>query len=142
MTDAQPPVPPPSPPSPPSPVPARLGPVGQPRSALVTILLTIVTCGIWHLCWTYWVFDENQKWSNEGIGGLVGLLIAFFCSIVNLFLLPNEIEKMYAVDGRTSPVTALTGLWFLLLIAGFIVWQVKVQHALNDFWVSKGALAV
>jgi hypothetical protein len=144
MTDEQPPTPPPPPPAIPGlpTAPARLGTVGQPRSALVTILLTFVTCGIWHLFWTYWVFDENQKYSGQGVGGLVGLLIGLFCGIVNVFLLPNEVEKLYANDGRTSPVSAITGLWILLPLVGFFVWQVKVQHAINDFWVSKGALPV
>ncbi len=59
---------------------------------------------------------------------------------MNVFLLPNEVEKLYANDGRTSPISAITGLWILLPLVGFFVWQVKVQHAINDFWVSKGAL--
>ena len=107
----------------------------------MTILLTFVTCGIWHLCWTYWAFEENKSWAGEGVGGLVGLLLAFVCGIVNWFLLPSEIEKIYAADGRESPVSALTGLWVLLPLAGFFVWQFKVQGALNNFWVSKGAVA-
>jgi hypothetical protein len=36
-------------------------------------------------------------------------------------------------------VSGLTGFWNLLPIIGSIVWLVKTQHALNDFWVSQGA---
>ena len=56
--------------------PVLRGQVGETRSAGMTILLTLVTCGIWHLCWTYWVFEENKHWSGDGIGGLFGLLLA------------------------------------------------------------------
>jgi hypothetical protein len=33
----------------------------------------------------------------------------------------------------------MVGLWFLLPIVGHFVWYFKVQAALNDLWVSKGA---
>ena len=58
-----------------------------------------------------------------------------------MFTIPNEIEGMYQRDGRTSPVGTLLGLWFLLPLIGNIIWYVKVQKALNEFWASKGANA-
>jgi hypothetical protein len=45
---------------------------------------------------------------------------------------------MYNASGKPSPVSALTGLWFLLPIIGNIVWYVKVQGALNAQWESIG----
>ena len=140
--DATPDIPPPTPAAPQASPPARMpavGVIGEPRSAGMTILLFFVTCGIWGLVWNYWVFEENKKWSGEGIGGVLGLVLWLFVAPVNFFLLPNEIERMYQADGRTSPVTTLYGLWFLLPIVGFIIWILKMQHALNDFWESKGA---
>jgi hypothetical protein len=56
-----------------------------------------------------------------------------------MFIMPNEIQRAYERDGRESPVSALWGLWFLLPLIGQLIWYVKVQGALNDFWVSKGA---
>ena len=55
-----------------------------------------------------------------------------------MFTIPNEIEKMYQREGRQSPVSTVWGLWFLLPIIGNIIWYVKVQRVLNDFWPSKG----
>jgi hypothetical protein len=59
-----------------------------------------------------------------------------------MFTMPNEIKNMYERDGRPSPVTAIWGLWFLLPLIGNIVWYVKVQNSLNEFWTSKGAQRV
>jgi hypothetical protein len=64
-----------------------------------------------------------------------------FISPVVMFTIPSEIEKMYQRDGRESPVSTLWGLWFLLPIIGHVVWYLKVQSALNDFWMSKGSQA-
>jgi hypothetical protein len=58
-----------------------------------------------------------------------------------MFTIPNEIKNMYTREGRQSPVSALWGLWVLLPLIGNIIWYVKVQPALNDFWRSKGSRA-
>ena len=150
MTDASMP-PPETPPTPPAaaappptpPVAARppKGPIGQARPVGLTILLTIVTCGIYGLYWTYMTFEELKQHNNKGLGGVVALIIGIFVGIVNYFVLPAEIQTTYQEDGRASPVSPILGLWFLLPIVGAIIWYVKVQHALNDFWMSKGAQA-
>jgi hypothetical protein len=121
---------------------APTGNVGKPRGVGVTILLMIVTLGIYSIVWEYFVFEENKKWSGEGIGGLVALLLALVCGIINIFLLPSEIQKNYERDGRESPVSPLVGLWILLPLVGSFIWVWKCQSAMNDFWVSKGALPV
>jgi len=127
---------------PPPPPPAITGNVGKPRAVGVTILLMIVTLGIYGIVWEYFVFEENKKWSGVGVGGLVALLFAIVCGIINVFLLPTEIKAIYEQDGRESPMTWLTGLWVLLPLVGFFIWVWKCQAALNGFWVSKGATAV
>jgi hypothetical protein len=43
------------------------------------------------------------------------------------------------LDGQSSPVRGITGLWILLPLAGPFVWFIKVQGALNRYWESKGA---
>src|SRR3954464_8408295 len=127
---------------PPPPPPAITGNVGKPRPVGITILLMIVTIGIYAVVWQYFVFEENKKWSGVGIGGLVALLLSLVCGIINIFLLPNEIQAIYEQDRRESPMTWKTGLWILLPLAGVFIWVWKCQAALNDFWVSKGATPV
>ena len=127
---------------PPPPPPAITGNVGKPRAVGITILLMIVTLGIYAIVWQYFVFDENKRWSGVGIGGLVALLLSLVCGIINIFLLPNEIQAIYEQDRRESPMTWKTGLWILLPLVGAFIWVWKCQSALNDFWVSKGATPV
>ena len=118
-------------------VPERLG--GPYYSIGIVILLTIVTLGIWGIFWTYRTNEDLKKYNGDGLGGVLGIVIYLLINVVLMFTIPNEIKNMYERDGRESPVSAIWGLWFLLPLIGNIIWYVKVQHALNDFWVSKGA---
>ncbi|MPY94332.1 MAG: DUF4234 domain-containing protein [Acidimicrobiia bacterium] len=113
-----------------------MGQVGKQRSALAVILLGIVTLGIYSLYWQYATFKEMKDYSGRGIGGWIGLLLAFLLGVVNWFLMPSEVAGLYESAGRERPVSAVTGFWVLLPIVGGIVWVVKVQGALNRFWES------
>jgi hypothetical protein len=118
-------------------VPDRVG--GPFYSTGLVILLTIVTLGIWPFLWTYRTSEDLKAYNGDGLGGWLGVVLYVFVSPVVMFTIPNEIKNAYERDGRESPVTALWGLWFLLPIIGHIIWYVRVQSALNDFWVAKGA---
>lgn len=131
------------PPTPPT-LPARAtsgGELGRPRGVAFVILITIVTLGIYHLYWTYKTFEEMKSHTGEGIGGVLGLVIAIVFNPVIWFVAPSEVGKMYRRDGRSAPMTGWTGLWILLPLIGFIVWTVKVQGALNRYWTSKAVAA-
>ena len=114
---------------------ANLGPLGRPEKIPVQFLLALVTCGLYGIYWAYKRHEEVKLHSGEGVGGAIGALIYFVAGIVTLFLLPIEIKRMYERDGRESPVSATTAFWILLF---GIPWYVKVQRALNDYWISKG----
>ena len=116
-----------------------LGPPGKGRSTGLVILVTIVTFGIWTLVWSYQNGDELKRHNRTGPGGGLYLLFTLVFMPITMFLLADEIDKMYSAAGKKSPVSALTGLWFLLPIIGNIVWYVKVQGALNAQWESLGA---
>jgi hypothetical protein len=105
----------------------------------LVILLTIITLGIWGGFWTYRNSEDLKKYTGDGLGGVLGVVIYIVFSVVLMFTIPNEIKSMYERDGRQSPVTALWGLWFLLPLIGNIIWYLKVQQSLNEFWISKGA---
>jgi hypothetical protein len=115
------------------------GPAGKVRSPVSVILLSIVTLGIYFLYWSYAVFEELKQRTGQGVGGLVGLLLALCIGIVNWFLLPAEIGNMYAQEGLEKPVTGMTGFWNLIPLVGWIIWIVKVQNALNHRWEAAGA---
>ena len=127
-----------------APTAGNTGPLGQPRGVLFAILLFIVTFGFYGWFWVFKSHEEIKKHSGEGVGGWVGLIIWIVLGIVTPFLLAQEIRKMYEQDGRTSPVSGMTGLWVLpgaLIIVGPIVWFVKTNGALNEYWKSMGAPA-
>ena len=110
--------------------------VGRHRNPLVVLLLAIVTLGIYMLYWIYISFAEVRAHRGKGTSGIVGLLLALIP--VSIFLLPSHIGDMYAEDGKTKPITGMTGLWALLPLVGSIVWLFKVQGRLNEFWGMAG----
>jgi uncharacterized membrane protein YhaH (DUF805 family) len=122
-------------------------PVGRPPESIggafysigLTILLTIVTLSVWAYLWTYRTSEDLKRYNGDGLGGVLGAVLYFFVHVVLMFTIPNEIDAMYKRAGRDSPVSAIWGLWFLLPIIGNIVWYVKVQRSLNDFWLSAGS---
>ena len=118
---------------------ATTGPAGTVRSTGTCILLFIVTLGIYGLVWYYKSHDEMKRYSGDGIGGGLALVLGLFINIVMAFLSPSEVGKLYERRGEPAPVSALTGLWVLLPLVGGIVWFVKTNGALNDYWRSVGA---
>ena len=126
----------------PPPPPAQAGgsgAIGELRKPVTVILLTLVTCGIYGLWWYYRNFEDMKQYSGEGIGGLLGLLLAIFCSIIAVFVLPAEIGNLYEREGKDKPISALTAFWNLIPLVGWFIYIVKVQNHLNDFWAPKGA---
>jgi hypothetical protein len=106
------------------------------------LLVSLLTIGIYTIYWAYKTHEEIKQHTGEGIGGVLGLVIWILISPVSAFVIPSEVRKMYARDGRASPITGWTGLWFFpfgILVIPLIVWFVKVQGALNRYWESKPA---
>ena len=122
----------------------QLGPVGKVRGTGMCILLMIVTLGIYSLFWFYATHEDMKKHTGRGLGGLVALLLTLFIGIVMPYINSNEVGDLYAHTGREKPVSAATGLWYfpgMLILIGPIVWFVKTNGALNDYWKSMGAPA-
>ena len=118
------------------------GPVGNTRSIGLCILWAILTLGIYTIYWVYKTQEEVKKYSGNGLGGVLGLVVYLVISPVTWFVVPSEVRYMHEdLDGGQSPVHGVTGLWLLLPLVGSFVWFIKVQGALNRYWVSKGAAA-
>ena len=115
------------------------GPIGKPRSVPLTILVSIVTFGIWTWVWSYWNGDELKRYRSEGLGGVGYLIITIIFSPITMFLMANEVENMYRAEGEEPRITTVWGLWFLLPIIGNIIWYVRIQNAINMFWQDRGA---
>jgi Domain of unknown function (DUF4234) len=121
------------------------GPPGRPRGIGFGILMYVITIGIYSWYWAYVTEEEMKEHTGEGLGGVLGLVIWILLNPVMAFVIPSEIGKMYRRDGQEPPFSGWTGLWlfpFGFLIVPAIVWFVKVQGALNDYWEGKGAGAL
>jgi hypothetical protein len=124
---------------PPPTAPYASQPAGLPghvRNPVAVILLSIITIGIYALYWQYASFKEMKDYSGEGIGGWLGLLFAILIGVVNWFVLPLEVGRLFVRAGSQPPLSAVTGFWVLIPIVGGIIWIVKVQGRLNDYWES------
>jgi len=120
----------------------EFGHVGHTRSIGLSILWAILTLGIYTFIWTYKTQDEIKRYSKNGVGGVLGLVIYILIAPVTFFVVPAEVRYMYEdLDGDHSPVRGIYGLWFLLPIIGHLIWFVQVQGALNRYWQAKGARA-
>jgi len=117
------------------------GPVGKPSNVGMTIILSIVTLGIWTFIWTYRQFEDFKNYSGKGLGGAIGVVLGIFVNPVVWFMIPIELKAIYEAEGEASPVEPIWGLWFLLPIVGAFIWYFKVQAAINDFWIRRGATA-
>ena len=112
------------------------------RGTGLCILLFIVTFGIYGWIYFFKVHDEMKRHSGRGIGGGIALVLAIFVGIVLAYLTPMEVGELRKSRGQEERVSALTGLWYLpgmLILVGPIIWFVKTNGALNDYWVSQGA---
>lgn len=125
--------------------PGALGtaPVGKIRDTGTCFLLMVVTLGIYGWVWYFKTHDEMKRHTGTGLGGGIALVLGIFVGVVMPFLSSNEVGHLYERRGQKPPVSALTGLWALLLgwffFVGIIVWFVKTNGALNAYWRSLGA---
>jgi hypothetical protein len=153
MTDMPPPTPedsparetastPPTPPPAPTSSAGAIGPLGTQRSIGMTIFLTIVTLGIWTWVWSYQNGDEIKRHANAGLGGVAYLLITVFIAPVTMFLMAAEVEQLYRREGKEPPITTIWGLWFLLPIIGNLIWYVRIQKSINDYWTAHGVTPI
>jgi hypothetical protein len=114
------------------------GPPGEIRKTGICILLYIVTLSFYSWYWWFKVHDETKRHTGEGIGGGIALLLAILVGIVMPFLTSSEAGRLYSRRGQQPPVSGVTGCWVFLPIAGPIIWFVKTNGALNDYWRSIG----
>ena len=121
---------------------ADTGPIGKPRSIGLVILLTIVTFGIWTIVWSYQNGEELKAHARTGIGGVGYLLITLFIAPATMFLMASEVEQLYRREGKEPPITTIWGLWFLLPIIGNLIWYVRIQKSINDYWTTHGSVVL
>jgi hypothetical protein len=126
----------------PTPYARPMGTVGQVRGTVLQMLLFVVTLSIWGYVYFFQTHDEMKRHTGEGIGGPIALLLNVFIGIASPYLLSHEVGRLYERRGQRKPVSALTGLWFfpgIFLLVGPLIWFIRTNKALNDYWRSLGA---
>jgi hypothetical protein len=113
-------------------------PIGKPRSVGLTILVAVVTFGIWTWVWSYMNGEELKTYRRNGLGGVAYLVLTVIFVPITMFLMANEVENLYLDADEQPRITTLWGLWFLLPLIGNIIWYVRIQHAINTYWQARG----
>lgn len=123
------------------PAPFQGGKIGTPTAAGKQVLLFIVTFGIMGYVWTYRQHEDIKAFSGEGVGGGLGIVLCLFG--VTPWLLSHEVNTyLYQRTGRESPITWKAGFYCFIPFVGALIWYLKCQQAINDFWVHLGAQPV
>src|SRR6188474_1495557 len=73
------------------------GPVGETRSIGLSILWFILTLGIYGIYWVYKTQEEVKRYSGNGIGGVLGLVIYILLSPV-----PRSLSAESTASGSCS----------------------------------------
>lgn len=82
--------------------------------------------------------EEPKTYRRDGLGGVALLLLTIVISPVTLFAMANEVEQLYLDEGEQPRITTIWGFWFLLPLIGNIIWYVRIQNAINEFWQARG----
>jgi len=117
--------------------------LGKIRGTGMCILLLFVTFGIYSIVWYYQTHDEMKRHTGDGLGGGLAIVLALFVGFVMPYISSSEVGQMYERAGQKKPVSGATGLWYfpgMLILVGPIVWFIKTNGALNDYWRSQGAV--
>jgi hypothetical protein len=123
-------------------------PLGKIRETGPCAVLAICTLGIYTLYWYYRTFTEMKQHTGRGLGGVwavlmivPGIVLLYIPTLLLPFLCGGEVAKMYERRGAPAPVSASTGVWIFLPVIGSIIWWLKVNNALNEYWTRSGQTA-
>ncbi len=121
------------------------GPLGEVRSPMTTLLLTIITCGIYGIVWLYKVSKEINDYTQSELTNPSFAIIGIFCAVftwIEVYKIDQALVQIDRVEGRQSESKFL--IWILLSILvgfGFFMMIYQVQEQLNRIWVSNGSNA-
>ncbi|MCL2755353.1 MAG: DUF4234 domain-containing protein [Oscillospiraceae bacterium] len=110
--------------------------VGKTESPVTLIILSIVTCGIYFIIWSFRVTKEiNDAAGRELVPGwapIAGIFIVF----VEMFFMDKAMQEFMPMKGKSWDSKFV--LWLLLSFVGVgaIMYLYQMQTALNEAWAS------
>ena len=84
------------------------GAVGNTRSIGLSILWAILTLGIYTFIWTYKTQEEVKRYSGNGVGGVIGLVIYILISPVTFFIVSDTVLTPDSTIGASASPTCRT----------------------------------
>ncbi|MEK6263960.1 MAG: DUF4234 domain-containing protein [Clostridium sp.] len=117
---------------------------GITRSVAGLIILSILTCGIYHMYWMYVTTNETNEYlsKEDTSGGMVLVFSIITCGIYAIYWYYTMGKKLQDVQFRALGKTNGNGnddslLYILLSIFGFsIIASAIIQSNLNKSWAS------
>jgi len=113
---------------------------GETRGIPVTILLTLVTCGIYGLFWHYWITKELKDYvGRDDVNPGVELLLSILCFPYYFYWL-YKVSRMLMDAQEKAELRAEDKSVLNIILAVFglgIVSQAIVQSDLNDIWAKR-----
>lgn len=113
--------------------------IGKRRESIMTIVFTIITCGIYMYYWLYVTMEDINRASGEQKMNSTALLIGMICCAPVMWYVLYQIDKgivsLSAESGTSYRENFI--LWLLLsLVAGvgMFVAMFQVSGALNEIW--------
>ncbi len=114
------------------------GPLGEERGIAVTIILMILTCGIWGLYVQYKIGDELGRHEGKGRinAGLDLLLVFLTCGIWGIYLMYKYPQTLHdiTVEEEMPPVDLTVACLLLAIFGMHIVSLAILQNELNKHW--------
>ena len=107
------------------------------RNIAVSIILTIVTCGIYGIYWFIMLTDETNKFTDnpqqETSGGVAFLLTLVTCGIYGIYWAYKQGEKLDNASVKSGMTNGSRGILYLVLsLVGFsIVAYALMQDSIN-----------
>ena len=106
----------------------------QERNIALCIILSLVTCGIYGLCWFVCLTDDTNAAANEeGTSGVLALVLTIVtCGIYGLYWAYKRGELLdKAKVNRGMPASNGGVLYLILYIFGGIIAYALIQNELN-----------
>lgn len=118
--------------------PAREAPLGEVRGVAVTILLTILTCGIYGLVTLYRIGEELDRHQGKGRinAGMDILLLFVTCGLWSFYVMykyPQVLQEI-TLEEEMPPVDVTVPCILLTVFGLYIVAVAILQSELNRHW--------
>jgi len=104
------------------------------RSVATSIILTLITCGIYGIYWEYKLLDSLYKANNQNSSAGMDILLGIItCGIYNIYIcyklgqLEKQAHEVYGLPAKDDSI-----LYLILAIFsyGLIAWAI-IQHNVN-----------